>query len=129
MLQLETHIQTLETEFKTTPPWAISEREYLAVTLREQRAALSWVQQRLAFEQHAERQYQAALKLAEQATLTIKAQQSSAAKTLWEQAIATLDVFPIQRLLPPLPKSSSGNIAAECTNYNKGSTRIPNSLP
>lgn len=101
-LQLETCIQTLESEFKATPPWAIAEREYLAATLREQQAALSWVQQRLAFEQHAERQYQAALKLAEQATLAAKAQHSSVAKTLWQQAIATLDTIPNTAFVAPL---------------------------
>ncbi|WP_460193387.1 polysaccharide deacetylase family protein [Thermosynechococcus sp. FA-CM-4201] len=102
ILQLETRIQALEKELKTTPPWAIAEREYLAATLREQQAALSWVQQRLAFEQAAEGQYQAALKLAEQATLAAKAQQASVAKTLWQQAIATLDTIPNTAFVAPL---------------------------
>lgn len=102
ILQLETRIQVLEKELKTTPPWAIAEREYLAATLREQQAALSWVQQRLAFEQAAEGQYQAALKLAEQATLAAKAQQSSVAKTLWQRAIATLDSIPNTAFVAPL---------------------------
>lgn len=102
MLQLETHIQALETALKATQPWAIAEREYLAATLREQQAALSWVQQQLSFEQAAEGQYQAALTLAEQATLAAKAQQSSVAKTLWQQAIATLDSIPNTAFVSPL---------------------------
>lgn|GEM_PF-1578162 len=100
--ELETSLKNLRAEFAASHPWEVSQRQYLAATIKEREQALSWVQQRLAFETQAQESYQAALTMGQQALTAAKAGNWSRATHQLQGAIAALETISERAFVYPL---------------------------
>jgi peptidoglycan/xylan/chitin deacetylase (PgdA/CDA1 family) len=100
--KLEARCQALRAELIASSPLEPAQRHQIAAALKEQQQALSWVQQRLAFEIIAENRYQAAFAMGQQALTAAKAQEWAVVTHQLQGAIAELERIPERSFVYPL---------------------------